>query len=127
MAGKRGQHSKKVAVIDQRRSRVLKRGTDGRSKDMRFLKAMRTQLIEDLGGREDLSIQQLALIEEAAFGLTRMQRLKMNFVVGESFDDRSYAALVNAVIGIFGKLGIHRKAKRILSAQELIAREASTP
>ena len=126
MAGKRGQRSRKVAVIDAKRSRVMKRGMDGRSRDVRFMRAVQTQLCEDLGGRAELSIQKLSLVEEAAYTLTRIRRLRMGRLVGEPVDDKSYAALVNTLLGLYGKLGRERKAKRALSAQELIAAETAS-
>jgi hypothetical protein len=127
MAGKKGQRSRKHLVIAAKRSRVMKRGLDGRGRDARYMQAVKTQLIEDLGGRDDLSIQKLAFIEEAAFALARLRRLKTDHMAGSPFDDRAYSAMLNSIIGLFGKLGLERKAKKVLSAQELIARETSTP
>ena len=127
MPGKKGQRSRKVAVIDAKRSRVMRRGMDGRSRDVRYMRAVQTQLIEDLGGRDELSIQKLSLVEEAAYAMTRIRRLKLDRLVGTPVDDKSYAALLNSLLGIYGKLGLERKAKRIASVQELIAAESAKP
>jgi hypothetical protein len=53
--------------------------------------------------------------------------MKWDRHAGKPFDDKSYSALLNSLIGMFGKLGLERKAKRVASAQEMIAAEDATP
>jgi hypothetical protein len=127
MAGKKGQRSRKALVIDEKRSRVMRRGLDKRGKDARFMLKVESALVGDLGGPEELSMQKATLVKEAAFVATRLNRMRIDFKKGAPFDDKSYSAQLNSLIGLMGKLGLDRKAKKTLSAQELIARETSQP
>jgi hypothetical protein len=125
MAGKKGQRSKKLAVIDRKRSAVRRAGgLDGRTRDARYLRATAQRLCEDLGGTEDLSVQQQALVTEAAFTLARLHRMKQDFAAGRAFDDRSYSALQNSLLGILRTLGIERKAKRAGGLLEMLKADA---
>jgi hypothetical protein len=127
MAGKKGQRSRKALVIAEKRSRVMKRGLDRRGKDARYMGQVEAHLVRDLGGPEELSMQKAALVKEASFVAARLNRMRLDFKKGEPFDDKSYSAQLNSLIGLMGKLGLERKAKKSLPLHELIAREAGQP
>ena len=98
---------------------------DQRTQDAKFLKRMYEQLCDDLGGIEQLSIQQRALAEEAAWLAARLRRLKVEAVLSGKHNDPAYSATLNSFIGLLRTLGIERKAKRVLTLAQTIEAETT--
>jgi hypothetical protein len=135
MVGKKGQRPTKAiaAVVRGRAKRKLKhyvptrlKKMDGRTQDARFLKAAVIQLCEDLGGMNELSTVQRHMVGELAWQMARLQRLKAEQIRSGQFDDARYSAVLNSFNGLARTLGIERKARRVMSAQELIAKEVAS-
>lgn len=124
MAGKKGMRSKRVAVIKAKRSLALRNGKklDGRTRDVRLMKATLIQLCEDLGGADELSMQQRLLAGECAWQAARLRRMKEEHKHGGAFDDMRYSAILNSLLGMLRTLGIERKAKRAESFRDVVTK-----
>jgi hypothetical protein len=118
---------------------VLKRGVralstrvvDRRTRIGKALDAWRSELLADLGGRENISTQEAALLEEAV--LTKLILASINawmleqksLVSGRNrgvlpvVRDRN--ALVATLKGLLESLGLKRKAKPVKSLEQIIA------
>ena len=80
---------------------------DGRTREARFLKSIRIELVEHLGGRP--SVTELALVERAVWISLRVAQLDAKMATAESFTDhdtRTYLAWANALARILRQLGL---------------------
>lgn len=125
-ARKHGAHSLKRAV-----KTLGNRTIDRRTAVGKALAAWRTDLLADLGGIENVSTQELALVEEAvktklildsvdAWLLSQPTLInKRNRSVLPAVRDRQ--SLVNTLRGLLGDLGLSRRAKATLSLGQYLA------
>jgi len=121
MPGKKGQRSKKLAVIDRKRSRALRRGLDGRTAPVKLLRVTYDALCADLGGEDTLSVQQRMLAESAAWQSARLRHLQTVAVANGEYDDAKYSAVLNSLVGLLRNLGMARIAKNARSLTEALA------
>jgi len=86
---------------------------DQRSVLARELHQRLNALMDDLGGASALSYQQRALCERAVFLELWLQREEAALARGEDdqFNVSKWTQAANALQGIFGKLGLERRAR----------------
>lgn len=116
-----------IHVRPYSRSRSLAK-IDGRTREARFLKAARAELIEHIGGRP--SVTERALIERAVWLLLRMELLNGRLTGGDSFthhDQLGYLGWSNALGRCLRELGLKPRTEAPSSlAQYIAARKAGT-
>ena len=80
--------------------------------------ALRDEWQVALGGPEELSPQQVALIDRCVWLDTRCRQLEAEYLAGQGLDAGEYTTLVGALNATLRLLGIHRRAKRLPRALE---------
>ena len=109
------------------RSRALSK-IDGRTREARFVKSVRAELIEHLGGLP--SVTEHALVERAAWLALRVAQLNAKLAGGDAFtdhDSRTYLAWSNALGRSFRELGLKPRTEASQSlAAYIAARKAGT-
>jgi hypothetical protein len=113
--------------IVQRKSKARSRITNGKSLfpklvDQRSLYYRRFRdlidlLSADLGGADDLSISEAAIVRTAATHIVSLEQLEMRFALAEgdaaSEDLSLYTTLSNSLRRLLSELGIKRRAKDV--------------
>lgn len=77
-------------------------------------------LTDDLGGVDQLSYQQRALVERALWLEYHLQLEEQKLANGQEFDSGKWTQSCNALQGILSKLGLHRVAKTIPALQHYV-------
>lgn len=77
-------------------------------------------LTDDLGGVDQLSYQQRALVERALWLEYHLQQEEQKLANGQEFDSGKWTQSCNALQGIFSKLGLNRVAKTIPALQSYV-------
>lgn len=97
---------------------------DGRSTAAKLFDRLISDIESDLGGRDQLSAIELALIEGFVGSTVLMTDLNTRLALGQEIDFGAHASCVSAMVRVASRLGIHRRPKDI-SPQSLheIARE----
>ncbi|MDN4501379.1 hypothetical protein QX776_03160 [Alteromonadaceae bacterium BrNp21-10] len=93
---------------------------DGRTAIAQELRQRHIALTDDLGGLEQLSYQQKALVERALWLEYHLQQEELKLANGQEFDSGKWTQACNALQGIFGKLGLNRVAKTIPALKEYV-------
>lgn len=125
MAKAKRRKTKTVSLFEKRRSKALRgKQPDGRTTEAKFLTQTYQSLCAELGGEAELSFQQRILADQAAWQLGRLIHMRTVAAEKGSYDDDRYTRLNASLMKILQTLGLERKAKKMLSAQELIARES---
>ena len=124
MSGKKGQKSAKPSTLPRKYRPGFLGELDRRTRLPKALRADIVALVADLGGLEELSYQQRAIVEEVVWVRARLNQLKSQAIATGKFDDRGYVPLINSLIGLLRTLGIERKAKRVMGLHELLRAEA---
>lgn len=101
------------------------RTLDQRSKAAKALNRMMGAVVSDLGGAENLSVLQLALVEEVVWTHYRLRELRHRMAKGEDVDG-VYGQLVNTFAGLAAKLGLKRKARDVQDLQTYLQQKGST-
>ena len=92
---------------------------DGRTNIAQVLRARFNELTEDLGGVENLSYQQRSLVERSLWLEYHLSEQEKILASGGDFDSGKWTQAVNALQGIYSKLGLER-IKRVQSVHEYI-------
>jgi hypothetical protein len=93
--------------------------TDGRSAIARRFKDLVQDISSDLGGVEHLSEGQRQLIRRAAMLSAECERLEAMSARGEAgFDIDVYGMLCDRLGRLFGRIGLERIAKTVMSPME---------
>lgn len=93
---------------------------DGRTAIAQELRQRHKTLTDDLGGVEQLSYQQKALVERALWLEFHLQQEEQKLANGQEFDSGKWTQSCNALQGIFSKLGLERVAKTIPALQQYV-------
>jgi hypothetical protein len=117
---KRSKHSFPVAY-----KRGFLKTLDQRTGVARALREMRDAIVADLGGSDQLSVLQHALIEEAVWTHYRLRELRRRMAEGEDVDG-VYGQLVNTFSGLAAKLGLRRKARDVHDLQAYLEQRKDT-
>jgi hypothetical protein len=86
---------------------------DGRTAAAKAFDQMVTDIEIDLGGRDQLSTIERALIEAFAGACITLQHLNTKLALGESIDLAEHAQAVSAMVRVASRLGLQRRAKDI--------------
>jgi hypothetical protein len=95
---------------------------DYRTNLAKDLKERYTALCNDLGGIESLSYAQRSLAERCIW-LERFVGLQEQEMLEAHFDPRTWILACNALLNIYSRLGLERRARDIPSLQEYIAKQ----
>src|SRR5215813_4271434 len=118
-------HGVSTTLLTQLPARVARfpwADIDRRSRPAREIAAEYWRLATDLGGIDNLSTQQLALVERAAFLLLRIREHESAILAGRQppIDSGVHSNYCNVLAGLLSKLGLRRQARRV-SALEYAA------
>lgn len=112
---------------------LVTRALDGRTDEGRFVASKRGDLIADLGGEDNLSTQERALVDESVFLMLQLAHVnawlaKQPALVNKRTKSlhpvvRERLALVTTLRTILGDLGLKRRTKDARTARGLPARE----
>ena len=93
---------------------------DKRSRLYQSLAARLEELHTDLGGTDNLSVQQRMLTERAVFLEMQLRSIETQSLDGAPIDANKYGFLVNALSGVLQRLGLDRVARPSQTLQEYI-------
>lgn len=113
MAGKPGQSSDLPVIPPDAFSETFLEDLDGRSAIARELKRRLSELEANLGGSEQLSYQQRSLAKRAVFIEYRLEAIELELARGTTVDIDVWTKLIAALVRLFDKLGLKRRAKEI--------------
>lgn len=86
---------------------------DGRTTAARAAFALRNAIAADLGGQEQLTAMQAAVVNSAALLGAMLENLGAQYLAGEKIDHARYATLANAQRRLLADLGLERRAKDV--------------
>lgn len=124
MAGKKGAKSTKVlSLMDfpRRYTDEFLTTIDKRSSLSVLLRRRLGQLLDDMGGEENLSYAQRSLARRAIFMEALVQQNEERAANGVEIEPTQHASLINSLIGLYSKVGIERKVKDVVDLKEYIA------
>jgi hypothetical protein len=79
----------------------------------------------DLGGRDQLSTIERALVQAFAGACITLQNLNTRLLLGETIDLGQHAQAVSAMVRVSSRLGLQRRAKDVSSLGDYLAPEAA--
>jgi hypothetical protein len=138
-------HEQRFAANQKHGLRVLKRAVkvlgsrvmDQRTTAAKALRAWRAEIVADLGGRENVTTAQLALLDEAV--LTKLVLASVNawLMAQPSLVSGRNRGVLPAVLhrnqlvatlkGLLETLGLERRARQVPSLQEYLATKSESP
>ncbi len=128
MAGKPGMLSTLPTALPASYTRGFPWNLDRRTKAVREVAADLVTLWQDLGGVDNLSAQELALVERAVFLRRRVVAYESAVLADEEppMTHGEYSNHVNVLLGLLRTLGLERRSRPIRTLHEhMAAREAS--
>ena len=93
---------------------------DTRMALVRELRARLDALATDLGGMDALSYQERSLCERAIFVEYLLAKQERELIEGAEFDQGAWVQSVNALSGLFNRLGLQRRQQDVPSLQTWI-------
>ena len=95
---------------------------DRRSRPAREVAADYWRLATDLGGIENLSMQEAALVERAAFLLYRVRQHEAAILAGREppIDPGTHSNYCNVLAGTLAKLGLQRRARNVRTLRDVM-------
>ncbi len=109
--------SKKGRVTRQGRNRLLNRESlDGRTIVAKVFDRLVEQIHADLGGRDQLSAIELALVEAFAGGAVTLDNLNTRILTGAEIDNAMiamHAQAISAMVRVASRLGLHRRQRDV--------------
>jgi hypothetical protein len=103
---------------------------DGRMALAKDIRARYRALTDDLGGADALSYAQRSLCERALWLEFYLAEQERDLATGGEFDAGRWTQGCNALLGLFSRLGLKRKARDVPTLREYIAQhtaENATP
>jgi len=79
-----------------------------------------TQLVNDLGGEENLSYQKRVLCERVIWLEHYLRHEEEKLASGEPFDSNRWSQSVNVLAGLLSKLGLERQSKGMNSLDAVV-------
>jgi hypothetical protein len=86
---------------------------DGRSGAAKVFDRLVVDIEADLGGRDQLSTIERALIEAFAGACVTLHHLNTKLALGEEIDLSQHAQAVSAMVRVASRLGLQRRAKDV--------------
>ena len=96
---------------------------DGRTNAAKVFDGLVVDIEGDLGGREQLSTIQRALVEAFAGTCLALYQLNTKLVLGEQIDLAQHAQAVSAMVRVASRLGLQRRAREVTPDPLTYARE----
>jgi hypothetical protein len=113
----RAKLSKKGRVTRQGRKRLLNRESlDGRTIVAKVFDRLVEQIHADLGGRDQLSAIELALVEAFAGGAVTLDNLNTRILTGAEIDNAMvamHAQAISAMVRVASRLGLQRRQRDV--------------
>jgi hypothetical protein len=91
---------------------------DGRTKARRAAERLFNELIEDLGGADNVSAAQRVLAETAAVTQAMSEHQAASWLGGEPVDINGFATVANTLRRLLSDLGLERKPRAPLNVNE---------
>lgn len=88
---------------------------DGRTNAARHFDRLVADIHADLGGQDQLSAIELALVEAFAGAAVTMDNLNTRILLGEQIDLAQHAQAVSAMVRVASRLGLRRRARDVSS------------
>jgi hypothetical protein len=123
MSGKPGRYSTKPTDVENKYHGAVLDKLDGRVRLARTLRERMRALTNDLGGVNDLSYQEQSLCKRAVHLERLLERKESALAHGGTCDESTYLNSINALSGLYSKLGLRRRAKQVLTLQEYVSRQ----
>jgi hypothetical protein len=86
---------------------------DGRTNAAKLFDRLVTDIVSDLGGADQLSTIERALVEGFAGAALTLHHLNARLALGEAIDLGQHAQAVSAMVRVASRLGLQRRAKDI--------------
>ena len=96
---------------------------DGRTSAAKAFDKLVADIEADLGGRDQLSAIELALIEAFAGAAVTLQHLNTRLALGQEIDLGQYAQVVSAMVRVASRLGLRRRARDLTPSLSDLLRE----
>ena len=98
---------------------------DGRTNAAKVYDQLVGRIETDLGGRDQLSAIELALVAAFAGAAVTLENLNTRLLLGEEIDLGQHAQAVSAMVRVASRLGVQRRARDVTDIDPLTyAREA---
>lgn len=94
---------------------------DGRTNAAKVFDRLVANIETDLGGRDQLSTIERALVEGFAGAAVTLHNLNTRLALGETIDLNQHAQAVSAMVRVASRLGLRRRAKNVQGLQEYLA------
>jgi hypothetical protein len=125
MSGKPGQKSEKATDVSGPYDPTQE--VDGRSVVGRTLRDRLRGLVSDLGGLTNLSYQELSLCKRITHLERLLERQESILAHSGSVDLNCYYSAINTLSGLFSKIGMKRRARKIQSLEDYLKRSTPAP
>jgi hypothetical protein len=120
MAGKRGRYSAKATDVANRYHGAVLDELDGRVRLARTLRERMRALTNDLGGINDLSYQEVSLCKRCVHLERLLEKKEATLAHGGTCDESTYLNAINALSGLYSKLGLRRRARVLPTLREYV-------
>jgi len=127
MAEKRKNKSTKAIEIPTRFTDDFLSTMDGRGEVTRTLRQRLGQLVADLGGFSNLSYMEQSLCKRIVHLERSIEKRELSLAHGGECDETVYLSSINVLSGLFGKIGLKRRARKIQSLEDYLKRPPPEP
>ena len=100
---------------------------DGRAEVTRTLRQRLGQLVADLGGVSNLSYMEQSICKRVVHLERLIEKRELTAAHGGAVDETLQLATINCLSGLFGKLGLKRRAKQISLKDYLTSKPEPPP
>ena len=123
MSGKPGCKSQKPTELAERYEAGYLDQLDGRVRVAKNLRERLGALVSDLGGLAALSYQERSLCRRVIHLERIIDKKELTLAHNGTIDEQSYYSALNALSGLFSKLGLKRRARKIASLEEYLKQQ----
>ena len=100
---------------------------DSRLSLVKDLRERFTEICEDLGGAESLSYMQRSLVERGLWIEYQITQMERSLAEGGEPDTGKWTQAVNALQGLYARLGIERRARDVPDLKSYLRKGAKKP
>jgi hypothetical protein len=94
---------------------------DGRSNAAKVFDRLVSSIETDLGGRDQLTAIEVALVEAFAGAAVTLENLNTRLLLGEEIDLSQHALAVSAMVRVASRLGLQRRARDVITPPSVAA------
>src|SRR5262245_39985412 len=124
MTGVKGSKSQKAADVPAGYSEDFLSQMDGRLHVAKTLRQRLSDLTGDLGGEGNLSYAERSLCRRAVHLERCVEQFESTLAHGGTVEFNHLFGLVNALSGIYSKLGLRRRPKQVLTVDDYLAKRS---